>query len=274
MGIEKAKRIQDAGIISANNLTTEEEAMVDTAPPEEMLNRSINTNNFGLDHLQHGRLREAQRAFLEANRLHRHASYLPSYDADALEYQSHWISVRSIVDTLARTEEMKRTMGHVFLFGLSIGNSIEENSANGEVEEGSLCSRPQIDILCTTRIDWAITYNLGLVTQFLGIVTTNVWGTIYRADSFDLYEQLTQDIVAWYEGIAPLDAAILMMALHNNQGSIYRQLEVAYQVETYWGRMQSIMNASISLQEHSICETFLQNLAFLMKEQQNLAAAA
>eukprot|EP00980_Cylindrotheca_fusiformis_P028090 scaffold22578_cov164-Cylindrotheca_fusiformis.AAC.16 len=199
---------------------TEEAA---AAPEVDVLDRCIRRNNDGLDLLMHGRLHEAQSAFFDASNIHRRASYHPSYDADRREYQSHWTSVRHIVDAIATSEQMKRTMNHIFLFGLRIGGSICDNS-RGEQQEGDdedgQYSLSNIDVLCTARIDWTIGYNIGLVTQLLGIVTTNVWGTIYRANSIDGYEQLSNDIVAWYDGMAPLDAAVLMMALHNNQGTV------------------------------------------------------
>lgn len=252
-------RLQQAAETCTNKSTAE------TASDEDIRwTSSIRMNNLGLDHLMHGRLHDARSAFFEANNLYRQVPYVLTYDTDAREYQSNWINVESIVDSTATSDEMTSTMDHIFLFGLRIGDAIDDMDDSGD---------ENIDILCTTRIDWAISYNLGLVTQLLGIITTDVWGMVYRADSFDRYEQLNLDVVAWYDGLAPLDAAILMMALHNNQGSIYLQLEVDYQVTAHWGRMRNILNASRPLQEHSICKTFLQNLAILMKGQECAAAA-
>jgi hypothetical protein len=261
MGIEETTllRLQQAAEICTNKSTAE------TASDEDIRwTCSIRMNNLGLDHLMHGRLLDARSAFFEADNLYRQAPHVLTYDADAREYQSNWINVESIVDSIATSDEMTSTMCHIFLFGLRIGHAIDDMDDSSD---------ENIDVLCTTRIDWAISYNLGLVTQLLGITTTDIWGMTYRADSFDRYEQLMLDVVAWYDGLAPLDAAILMMALHNNQGSIYLQLKVDYQVTAHWGRMRSILNASRPLQEHSICKTFLQNLAILMKGQESAAAA-
>jgi hypothetical protein len=233
-------------------------------------------NNLGLDHLMQGRLHEAWGYFFEANNLQCQASYLPRYnDNDPLEYQSIWVNVQSIVDSIATSDEMKRAMRNIFLFGLRIGGDIDDSYDSDDQEKECTTRKcAKVDILRTTRIDWATSYNLGLVTQLLGLITTDVWGMTLRADAFDRYEKLKLDVVAEYDGIAPVDAALLMMALYNNQGSIYRQLEVDYQVEAHWGRMRKIMNASRSLREHSICQTFLHNLGFLKREKRRPAAAA
>lgn len=234
---------------------------------------SIHMNNLGLDHLMHGRLHDAWGYFFEANNLQRQASYLPRYNDSSLEYESIWVNVQSIVDSIATSYEMKRAMRNIFLFGLRIGDDIDD-SYDSDDQETECAKCAKVDILRTTRIDWATSYNMGLVTQLLGSITTGVWGMTLRADAFDRYEKLKLDVVAEYDGIAPVDAALLMMALYNNQGSIYRQLEVDYQVEAYWGRMRKIMNSSRSLREHSICQTFLHNLEFLAREERRPAAAA
>eukprot|EP00980_Cylindrotheca_fusiformis_P023237 scaffold10270_cov125-Cylindrotheca_fusiformis.AAC.4 len=242
--------------------------------PDDKVICSIRMNNQGLDLLMHGRLQEARCAFVEASNLYGEAVYYPSYDVDAREFASNWVCIRSVVNSIAHSDSIKNNLKHIFLYGLRVGDEIDDSSSDdSDDRDTSTMKCDSIDVLRTTRIDWAISYNLGLVTQFLGLVTTNVWGMTYRADSFDRYEKLAQDVVAWYDGVAPLDAAILMLALHNNQGSIYRQLDVGYQVETYWGRMRSIINASKSLREHSICQTFVHNLTYLMRQRQPAAAA-
>eukprot|EP00980_Cylindrotheca_fusiformis_P004786 scaffold1027_cov108-Cylindrotheca_fusiformis.AAC.5 len=227
---------------------------------ETMMVSCIRMNNEGLDHLIQGRLHEARSSFFQASDLHQHASHLPAYDPDAHEFKINWIHVQSSqVESTVTSHEMRRTIDCTFMYGMRIGDEIDDSSSFSNVDNEF--SSANIAILRTTRIDWAIKYNLGLVAQLLGIVTiTKMAGMLFRAESFDRYEKLSLDVIAWYDGYAPLDAALLMMALHNNQGSIYYQMKVEYQVESYWGRIQRIMGASRCLQEHSICETFRKNL--------------
>lgn len=158
--------------------------MTKSESPDDKVVSSIRMNNHGLDHLMHGRLQEARQAFMEAHLMHQQASYNPSYDADAREYQNKWVNVKSIVDSISSSDEMKRAINHIFMFGLRIGEDIDDSSDDSDGQEEREKSE-SIDVLSTTRIDWAITFNLGLVSQFLGIVTTDVWGMTHRADAFD-----------------------------------------------------------------------------------------
>eukprot|EP00980_Cylindrotheca_fusiformis_P028092 scaffold22578_cov164-Cylindrotheca_fusiformis.AAC.18 len=250
--------------------------------------QSIHMNNHGLDQLIRGKLHEAWDAFSEADRLYQRASFLYCEDEDdchnSQEYLSDWVNVQLLVDSLGQNHEMKQTLNHLFLYGLRIRepiHMINNNCAN--------TARGKQEILRTSNMDWSIRFNLSLVTQFLGIVTSNDIAMecradsfvtsndiamACRADSFDRYDLLAADVVAWYDGRAPLDAAILMMAVHNNQGSMYRQLQVVHQVEACWGRMGKILNASRSLQAHALCKTFIQNLTSFMNERTGPAPAA
>lgn len=240
-------------------------------PFHDIWTHSIHQNNVGIDHLGHGRLHEAWRAFEEANILERKASNLPTYD-DTPEYRSNWVCIRSMVDTIASCEGKQRNISCIFLYGLRIGNEINDSSSDDSGQETPY-THAEIDVLRTPRIDWTISYNLGLTAQLLGIVNSGFVGMAHRADAFSNYTELTLDIVAWYDGLAPVDAALLMMAIHNNSGSIYRQLEVGYQVEAHWSRMRTIINASKSLREHSLCRTFRRNLEYLLKQRRPAAAA-
>eukprot|EP00980_Cylindrotheca_fusiformis_P023238 scaffold10270_cov125-Cylindrotheca_fusiformis.AAC.5 len=235
--------------------------------------QSMQTNNYGLDHLIKGNLHEARDAFVEADRLNEIASYPYCGDDDGdeifQEYQSNWVNLQALVGSIGQNNEMKQTMNHLFLYGLRIGDPI--HMADNDSSSTAI-GKPEI--LWTSRMDWSIRFNLSLVTQFLGIVTSNVVAMTYRADSFDRYDLLASDVVAWYNGRAPLDAAILMMAVRNNQGSMYCQLRVVHQVEKYWVRMGRILNASRSLQAHTLCKTFVQNLTSFMNEQRGSAPAA
>lgn len=244
---------------------------------EDVWGRCIHTNNVGMDHLMHGRLSEARSLFFEAITLHLHASQHPTFDPDVREYESNWVDLRSIIDSITTDVEPRRTMSHIFMFGLKIGvelaSSDEEDDTTGGSHAASKTKSDRLDILRTTRIDWAISYNLGLVAQLLGVVTADVWGMIYRADSIDRYEKLMFDVVDWHDGQAPLDVAVLLLALRNNQGSMYRQLQVGYKMEAHWSRMRSIIHASRPLRSHPICQIFLQNIDFLVREQRPAAAA-
>eukprot|EP00980_Cylindrotheca_fusiformis_P028091 scaffold22578_cov164-Cylindrotheca_fusiformis.AAC.17 len=239
-----------------------------------LVRHSMQTNNHGLDLLISGKLHEARDVLSEADRLYQTASFLHCDDDDdcdsSQEYQSDWVNIRSLVDVIGQNNEMKQTLNHLFLYGLRIRDPIHIINKNNSTNTAN--SKPEI--LRTSRMDWSIRFNLSLVTQILGIVTSNGIAMVCRADSFDLYELLAADIVAWYDGRAPLDAAILVMAVYNNQGSMYRQLQVVHQVEAYWGRMGRILNSSRSLQAHPLCKTLMQNLTFLMNERTGPAPAA
>lgn len=241
------------------------------AAHEQTRIRCIQMNNLGLDHLLHGRLHKARSAFFAANNLvlHRAKFFL---DSDVRVYQSNWVDLHSTMSSVSDCdEETKQMMHSIFLFGLRIGDQVHDSNSSTVSNNNS---KNDLSAIHTTRIDWAIAYNLGLVAQLLGIVTTtDTGGMNYRIESFDRYEELAIDMVAWYDGLAPLDAAILMMALHNNQGSICRQLRLGHHVEVHWNRMRSILNASKSLRKLSICDTFMDNLEQLVVEQRPAAAA-
>eukprot|EP00980_Cylindrotheca_fusiformis_P004785 scaffold1027_cov108-Cylindrotheca_fusiformis.AAC.4 len=251
---------------------------------EAAWNACIQLNNLGLDHLLQGRLHNAQHAFLEASQLHHFATkFQYAFDSDSRVYQNNWVNLQSTVNCIATdisnhnttSEEhvVRSHMQNMFLFGLRIGRQVDDDDEdermmnNGDDDNSAA--------ITTTRIDWCIHYNLGLVTQFMGIIRrTDECGKLdYRVAAFDRYEKIAMDVEAWFEGMAPLDAAILMMALHNNQGSICRQLQLCDHVKVHWGRMQSIMNASKSLRKHNICHTFLDNLELLIQDTRPAAAA-
>eukprot|EP00980_Cylindrotheca_fusiformis_P004789 scaffold1027_cov108-Cylindrotheca_fusiformis.AAC.8 len=249
---------------------------------EEVWLRCICTNNVGLNQLSHGRLKEARMSFLEASVLYQQASDRRDDDSDggnSREYECTWISLRSVDHSMATNtsttsnNELEQVLNPIFLYGLKIGAALIEDdetshsSSSNEDDVRMTDVVENIDVLRTARIDWAIHYNLGLVDQLLGAISSDMSGMVYRADCFDRYEKLARDIVEWYDGIAPLDAAVLMLALHNNEGCMYRQLKVPHQVDACWNRMRKILNASDPLRSHPLCQVFLQNLELMAREQ-------
>eukprot|EP00980_Cylindrotheca_fusiformis_P004787 scaffold1027_cov108-Cylindrotheca_fusiformis.AAC.6 len=262
----------------------------DAEDNEDVWLRCISTNNVGLNQLSHGRLKEARTFFFEASTLYLQASQDEddSHGGNAREYESNWINLRSADHSIATntttsttstdttSNELEHVLNPIFLYGLKISpKRMEDETRSHSSNEDDVRITDvaeTIDVLRTSRIDWAIRYNLGLVDQLLGAVTVDMSGMVYRANCFDLYEKLARDIVEWYSGVAPLDAAVLMLALRNNQGCMYRQLKVPHQVERYWNRMRRILDASKPIRTHPLCQIFLRNLNLLAREDPAAAA--
>lgn len=235
---------------------------------------SIQSNNSAIHCFLDGRLIQAHQLLLQSSRL-QHQSFYDERNG-AQEYRCKWVEgnlaaslANSSVMTLSG--EQTRLVSHIFMRFLIIDY---EDIGNPHDIPHTAPMPPDV-FLC--KLDWAVNYNLALMTQILGLLAPSTAAMTHRAASFELYEQVSLDMVDWFndDGYAPVSVAILIMAIYNNQGAMYCQLDVRLQIEKYWKHLRRIWNESAHLLKgKTYSQIFQNNLRWLEATDTRTAGAA